>query len=202
MLDSTVRVIIDVPLNYIGKRMAALGFSANYITFLGFFLGIIAIHQIIIGNFQQALIFLIINRFCDGIDGAIARHTNLTDFGGFLDIICDFVIYSGIVLAFAINDHSKALAAAFLIFCFIGPITSFLAYAIIAAKRKVNTDASGKKSFYHLGGICEGTETALILILMCIVPNIYIEICLIYGLLCIITTVGRCYAAYVDFHCN
>src|SRR5204863_1842029 len=81
----------------------------------------------------------------------------------------------------------------------IGPITSFLAYATIAAKKQIHCDRRGKKSFYYLGGICEGTETAVILILMCMIPEIFPELCFFYGILCWMTTIGRIYQAWNDF---
>ena len=139
------------------------------------------------------------NRLFDGIDGAVARNSSLSDFGGFFDIVCDFIIYSGIVFAFAIYDSNKAFYAAFLIFSFIGPISSFLAYATIASKRKIESTSRGKKSFYYLGGICEGTETAVVLLLLCALPDYFNIICVIYGILCWITTLGRVYNAWVDF---
>ena len=121
----------------------------------------------------------------------------LTDFGGFLDIVCDFIIYAGIVFAFGIA-YDNPLYAAFLIFSFIGPMVSFLAYAIIAAKRQINTTRCGKKSFYYLGGLCEGTETALVLIIFCFFPQYFGPICIVYGILCWLTTIGRTYRAWID----
>jgi len=51
-----------------------------------------------------AVPYAIGNRLADGLDGAIARHTQLSDFGDFLDIVADFTIYSGIVFAFSISQ--------------------------------------------------------------------------------------------------
>jgi phosphatidylglycerophosphate synthase len=199
MLDSTVRKIIDKPLDTVGRYLAKIGIKANYITMLGFVFGLIAILYISIGNLPYGLLFLCLNRIADGVDGAVARAVKLTNFGGFVDIVADFIIYAGVVFAFAIYNPDNALYAAFLIFSFVGPITSFLAYAIIAAKDDVNTSKNGQKSFYYLGGICEGTETAFILILMCLAPHFFVQICIIYGILCWVTTIGRVYAAWNDF---
>lgn len=202
MLDSRVRKLIDKPLDAVGKKLGLFGVTANSVTIFGFISGILSIIFIANDSLNYALLFLCLNRLSDGLDGAVARASKLSDFGGFLDIVSDFIIYSGIVFAFAIRDTSVALYAAFLIFSFVGPITSFLAYAIIAAKKDVNTVKRGKKSFYYLGGICEGTETAFILILMCIMPSIFAEICVVYGILCWLTTAGRVYATWHDFAKN
>ena len=63
----------------------------------------------------------------DGLDGAVARHVGVTDLGGYLDIVLDFLIYSGIVFGFAVGRPDQALPAAFLIFSFVGTGTAFLA---------------------------------------------------------------------------
>lgn len=199
MLDPYMRCLIDPPLNSIGKQLAQWGVRANAITALGFLMGLLAMVMIGMRHYEYATIFLILNRFLDGVDGAIARHSHLSDFGGFFDIVCDFIIYSGLVFSFAIANPQNSFSAAFLIFSFIGPITSFLAYATLAAKQQIHCERRGKKSFYYLGGICEGTETAAVLIVMCLVPEIFPELCFVYGILCWLTTVGRIYQAWHDF---
>lgn len=199
MLDPYMRLLIDPPLNVIGKQLVRWGISANMMTVLGFLMGLLAMAMIGMRNYEYAALFLILNRCLDGVDGAIARHTHLSDFGGFLDIVSDFIIYSGIVFSFAIANFQNSFSAAFLIFSFIGPMVSFLAYATLAAKKQIHCHRRGKKSFYYLGGICEGTETAAILIVMCLIPEIFPALCLVYGLLCWMTTLGRIYQAWNDF---
>jgi phosphatidylglycerophosphate synthase len=199
VLDPYIRPLIDPPLNAIGKRMVVIGVSANMTTVIGFIFGLIAIAMIILQHFSIAAIFIGLNRLADGLDGAVARHTYLSDFGGFLDIVSDFIIYSGIVFAFGVTNPDNLLYAAFLIFSFIGPMTSFLAYAVIASKRKITSSQRGKKSFYYLGGICEGTETGTALILFCLIPQYFSNICVVFGVLCWMTTIGRIYNAWIDF---
>lgn len=199
MLDSHIRPIIDPPLNVVGKRLFALGVSANLVTLIGLSFGLFAIIMIVLQKYNVAAFFILCNRLADGLDGAVARQSALKDFGGFLDITCDFIIYSGVVFAFGIASPEKLLGAIFLIFSFIGPMTSFLAYAIIASKRKITSEKRGKKSFYYLGGICEGTETAITLMLLCLIPEYFNTICFVFGILCWMTTLGRTYKAWLDF---
>ena len=199
MLDPYLRPIINRPLNTLGKKLIKLGVTANGMTFTGFICGLLALLSIIFHHYPLAAFFIIGNRLADGLDGALARQSNLTDFGGFLDIVCDFIIYSGVVFAFGLTHPENLLYASFLIFSFVGPMTSFLAYAIIAGKRQITSHERGKKSFYYVGGICEGTETAAILILFCIIPHHFNTICVVFGLLCWMTTLGRIYNAWIDF---
>ncbi len=199
MLDAYIRPIIDPPLNRIGKELGNYGITANQVTAVGFVTGVLTMLMIMTEQYHFAFFLIVLNRFCDGIDGAVARHCGLSDFGGFLDIVADFVIYAGIVFAFGIAKPESMTYAAFLMFSFIGPITSFLAYAIIASKRKVHTEKRGKKSFYHLGGICEGSETTAFLILFCLLPDAFNALALIFGILCWMTTIGRIWVAWIDF---
>jgi phosphatidylglycerophosphate synthase len=199
MFDAPIRPYINLPLNWMGRKISHLGISANAVTLMGFSFGLGAIGCILQGNYLLGALFLVFNRLFDGLDGAVARSQGLSDFGGFLDIVCDFIIYSGIVFAFGIHDSNKLIYAAFLIFSFVGPITSFLAYSILAAKNNIQTTKRGEKSFYYLGGICEGTETTLTLFLLCLIPDYFSIICIVYGCLCWITTIGRTYNAFTDF---
>jgi phosphatidylglycerophosphate synthase len=199
MLDPYLRPFIDPPLNYLGKKISQAGLSANFITLTGFLFGGLAMAAIAHEKYFLGLGLFLLNRFCDGIDGAIARHSKLTDLGGYLDIVCDFIIYAGMVFAFAFVNAINGFWAAFLIFSFIGPMVSFLAYAIIAAKHQHTTEARGKKSFFHAGGICEGSETFIFLGLMCIFPQAFRLLALIFGTLCWATTIQRLYYAARDF---
>lgn len=199
MLDPYVRPLIDPPLDRISHSIAVRGISADSVTLTGFAFGICAMVAIGFEHYFLGLGFILLNRLFDGLDGGVARHNGITDFGGFLDILCDFIIYSGIVFAFTLANPEEAFWGAFLIFSFIGPITSFLAYAIIAAKKTKTSEKRGKKSFYYLGGICEGTETFMVLVLICIIPDDFPLIALGFGVLCWITTFGRGLAAWHDF---
>ena len=200
MIDHKVRPLIDPPLNRVGFWLAKKGITANFMTALGFFLGICAIILIIKENFTGALIFLGLSRLADGLDGAIARHSKLSDFGGFFDIVCDFIFYSGFAYAFGFSDPVKLPYSSFLVFSFVGPMVSFLAYAIVAGKREIKTEIRGKKSFYYLGGICEGTETAFFFALFCLFPKSFTFLSMVFAGLCWLTTFGRVYVAWIDFN--
>ena len=67
MLDPYIRPLIDPPLNYIGKKLASFGISANMLTFTGLLCGIIAIIMISVGKYNLAVIFICLNRLFDGL---------------------------------------------------------------------------------------------------------------------------------------
>jgi phosphatidylglycerophosphate synthase len=200
MFDAHLRPLIDRLLNPIGLGLVALGMNANQVTMIGVAFGLIAAGCVAAGLFYPALWFVIANRVIDGLDGAVARASRSSDFGGYLDIVSDFIFYSAIPLAFAVARPETALAAAFLIFSFIGTATSFLGFAILAEKHQVTTQIRGKKAFYYLGGLTEGTETVLLFLAMLVWPEYFSLMAIIFGILCWVTTGTRIYAAYRQFN--
>lgn len=171
MFDARLRPLIDPPLNRMGRAAAAAGIGANTITLTGFALGIAAAAAIALDQAFAGFLLIALNRFADGLDGAVARATRKTDLGGYLDISLDFVFYGAIPLAFAIqNPDANALAAAALLAAFYANGTAFLAFAIMAEKNRLTTEAQGVKSLYYLGGLAEGAETVALFLLMALLP--------------------------------
>lgn len=201
MLDSKLRPIIDPPLNAIGKKIAGAGVSADMVTFIGFGFGLCAFAALAFQFYLAALLFIGLSRLMDGLDGPVARHSSQgpSDLGAFYDIVSDFVFYSGTVFFFAAGRPEHALAAAFLIFSFMGSASSFLTYAVIATKKNLNHNKQGKKSFYYLAGLCEGTETIFAFTLFCLFPDYFVPLAIIFGILCWVTTAGRILQARKDF---
>ena len=94
MIDPILNKLLRPVLVLLAKPFVRFGISANQITIVGFLLGMLAVPAIIAEHFTVALVLIIINRICDGLDGAVARQTHTTDAGGFLDISLDFIFYS------------------------------------------------------------------------------------------------------------
>ncbi|HKG74261.1 MAG TPA: CDP-alcohol phosphatidyltransferase family protein, partial [Aestuariivirgaceae bacterium] len=91
----------------------ASGVTANQLTLAGFLIGISAVPLLAGNHYGLALLAILLNRFLDGLDGAVARATSATDRGAFLDIALDFLFYGAIPLGFALADPDRnALAAA------------------------------------------------------------------------------------------
>ena len=199
MLDVHMRRIIDPPLDRIGRRLAAAGISANAVTVAGFTVGLLAIPCLAAQWYGPALAAILLNRLADGLDGAVARHTTLTDFGGYLDIVCDFIVYAGVAFGLALARPENAVPAAFLILSFVGTGTSFLAFAILAAKRGLTSEARGRKSLYYLGGLTEGTETIAVFAAFCLFPSLFPTLAYIFGALCWLTTAARVASARRSF---
>lgn len=199
MLDSALRPIIDPPLNAAARGFVRLRVSANTITWLGFVIGIAVIPALAAQYYGLALLLILVRSLADGLDGAVARATHTTDYGGYLDIVLDFIFYAGVVFGMALAQPDQAVYAAFLIWTFMGTASSFLAYAILAEKHGQTTDIRGSKSLYYLGGLAEGTETITALVLSCLFPAWFPTIAVVFGTMCLLTTAGRILAARKAF---
>lgn len=200
MLDGIMRRQLDPMLNAWGRRLAARGFSANHITLAGLALGLTAAGMIALAlPLGLALIPLLLGRVADGLDGAVARAGQKTDFGGYLDIVCDFIFYGAIPLAFAIRDPANAVAAAFLLTSFYVNGASFLAFAIFAEKHGLKTTTRGEKSLFFTAGLLEGTETIVFFVAICLWPAAFMILSLCFGVLCLITALARIILAKTSF---
>ena len=196
MLDRFARRLIDPPLNAAGRAIAQRGYSADHVTLIGLCLGLFSALLIALGWSLLALIPLLASRIADGLDGAVARATRKTDFGGYFDIAADFLFSGAIPVAFVFADPlMNGAAGAFLLASFYFNGTSFLGYAILAEKHGHKTDAQGQKSLYYSNGILEGTETIVFFVILCLWPAYFAPVAWAFGALCFVTATLRIYAA-------
>lgn len=196
MLDRYARPLIEPPLNAVGKTLASAGFAANTVTLIGLCLGLVSAFFIVINLPLVGLLFIFLSRIADGLDGAVARATKKSDFGGYLDITCDFLFYGAVPAAFVFADPTtNGTAGAFLLAAFYFNGASFLGYAILAEKYGYQTDAQGQKSLYYSNGLLEGTETIVFFVMLCLLPQLFVPLAFVFGALCFATATLRVYAA-------
>lgn len=200
MLDRFARPLINPPLERMGRALAAAGLTANAVTVLGLVLGLGAALCIALGAYGAALVLILASRLADGLDGAVARATQLSDFGGFFDIVADFVFYAAIPVAFVwAAPAANGLAGAVLLASFYVNAATFLGVAVLAAKRGVTTEARGRKSWYHSGGLLEGTETIAFFVALCLWPAGFVPLAWGFAILCVLTAALRLLAAHQQF---
>lgn len=192
---------IDPGLEAVGRRLAARGVTADAVTLAGLALGLAAAAVIAFGGpGWAALLPLMASRVADGLDGAVARARGKTDFGGYLDIVCDFVFYAAIPMAFVLRDPgANAVAGAFLLASFYVNGTTFLGFAVLAEKRGMQTRARGEKSLYFTAGLLEGTETIGFFVLLCLWPEGFAPLAWAFGVLCFVTAAARVWLAVRTF---
>ena len=180
MFDGRLRAIIDPPLDAAGRALARRGLSADHVTLGGLALGLGCALAVSLGHDLAALVLLAASRLFDGLDGAVARATKPSDRGGFLDIACDFLFYGAVPLAFALREPAaNALPAAVLLFAFYVNGATFLAFAVMAAKR--------------------GLETIACFAAMMMWPSSFPVLALAFATLTLVTALGRVILAWTTF---
>jgi phosphatidylglycerophosphate synthase len=192
MLDGAARKLIGPVLDRMGVSLARGGISANQVTLAAFLLGLAAAVAIAFGNFLLGLVLMAFSRLGDGLDGAVAKATVRTDFGGYLDIVLDFAFYGAIPLGFVLHDPgANGLAGAALVFSFYVNGASFLAYAILAERRKMTSVARGAKSIFFTTGLAEATETYIAFAAFCLFPAQFAPIAWVFAAICLYTALSR-----------
>lgn len=200
MMDGSARKIIQPGLDQVGIWLAARGVKADHVTIFACLVGLAAAGLIVVGYMIIALMLIIVSRICDGLDGSVARASQKTDFGGYLDITLDFVFYGAVPLAFVVYDPSaNAIAGAALIFSFYVNGASFLAYAVMAEKRGLQTSARGVKSIYFTTGLAEASETYIVFGIFCLWPAWFAPVAWVFAVICLYTALSRIMQARAEF---
>lgn len=174
------------------RLLTRAGIGADAITLAGFALGLLAAGLIATELYPAGLAALLGNRVLDGLDGAVARLDGATSRGAFLDIALDFFVYAAVPFGFALADPpANALAAAALLCAFMGTASSFLAFAVVAAREGLTSTAYPQKGIYYLGGLAEGAETIGCLAAMCLWPARFPVLAWGFAAVCLATTLTR-----------
>jgi phosphatidylglycerophosphate synthase len=193
MFDIWLRRQIDPVLDRIGGSVATVGVSANLVTLTGAALGVGAAVSIAHGQWLLALALIAANRVLDGVDGAVARHTKPTAWGGYLDSLADYTFYIAVPLGFAWASPDNVWPALFLVSSFTLTAVSFLALAAILAGRDLG---HAQKSFTYTTGFMEGGETIAAFILMCLLPQLFPALAAVFAVLCLLTVGQRLWLAH------
>lgn len=198
MLDTYMRALIAPAMDRIANSVVSRGHTANQVTLLGALAGLLTFAALPFGFYGVAVLGLVLNRIFDGLDGAVARlreengvERGVTDIGGYFDIVSDFIFYAGFIFFYALGQPQSGLIAAFLLFSYMGTSSTFLAFAVLAAKRGVSDQTEPSRSIFYLGGLTEGTETLIFMLLICVWPFTFSVFAIVFAVMCWLTTYGR-----------
>jgi phosphatidylglycerophosphate synthase len=199
VLDERFRHIKVKALAPLARRYAEM--QPLQITMAAFFVGLLCAGMAAVGNHWLALLLWLINRLLDGLDGEVARFTGQqSDWGGYLDILCDFVIYALVpfALAWSLKTPGALFAVAFLLVTFYINAASWLYLSALLEKRQ-RTEVS-LTSITFPTGLIEGTETVIFYSLFLILPTFAPYLMSLMALLVIITIFQRLSWAESQLH--
>ncbi len=138
-------------------------FTPNQITLFAFLLGLLSCLLILLNHLYLALLFWFLNRIVDGLDGTISRISNRqTDWGGYLDIMLDFIIYALLPISLTILSNKGLLlylSLSFMLAVFYINSASWMYLSAIIEKQNVNKSVHKLTAVTMPTGLIEGTET-------------------------------------------
>jgi phosphatidylglycerophosphate synthase len=170
----------------------------NTISWLALVVGLVAAWAVWQHWYGWALLLWVVNRVLDGLDGVVARvHHKQSDFGGYLDLLLDFVIYLAIPLAFVAAApevfHFWALAA--LLSSFVLNLLSWSVLSAILEKR--HAESSGRTTTIVMpSGLIEGAETIVFYSLFFLLPAYIGLLFMLMAALVFMTAIQRVWWAY------
>jgi phosphatidylglycerophosphate synthase len=149
--------------------------SPNRVSWAGFAAGMGAAALAGLGLYPAAFGFWALNRLLDGLDGEIARaQGRQSDFGGYLDIVLDFTVYTAIPIALVFSQPSPALwlLLSLLLGSFFINAASLMYLAAILEKRDQGAEYNQEKTSVTMPpGLVEGAETVIFYSLFLLYPG-------------------------------
>lgn len=169
--------------------------APNTVTVSGLVLGLGAALSLFLGWPQLPIILWLLNRTLDGLDGEIARLTGRqSDWGGYLDILVDFVVYAAIPVSIAARSPEPfiTLSTLFLLAIFYINTASWMFLAALLEKRGRGSISTGERTSVTMpSGLIEGAETIFFYALFCLFPAQAPYLFIVMSLLLIVTVVQR-----------
>lgn len=198
MLDPAVRRTIAAPLDRAAAAIDRPWLTPDSLTVAGLVVGIGAAVAAGYRYWWIALGLWLASRLVDGIDGPLARRRSRAaqgnQAGGFLDIMCDFVVYGSFVVGVAVGSGDPLTPFLLVLLAYYLNGSAFLAFSSIAERTGKQIDDG--RSFSFLGGLAGGTETIVVHSLWCIVPMYASEIAWVWATIVFISAAQRIVGGY------
>lgn len=192
MLDNALRHFKDRLLDPLARSLPRA--APITITLIALVVGLVGIMLLTQQYYGWGLVCWLLNRLLDGLDGAVARvHQRQSDWGGYVDILSDYVVYAGFPVALVMGTPSSGgfLSLAFLLACFYLNTASWMYLAAILEKRKHGAKTRGELTTITMpAGLIGGTETIVFYSLFLLWPLYLVPLYLLMAGL-VLVTVGQ-----------
>lgn len=191
MFDTPLRRFKDRVGEPLARHMSRV--SPTLISILALAVGLLATFAAFKGQYIWALTFWILNRVLDGLDGLIARlHQRQSDFGGYVDILTDFIVYAALPIGLVAGSPSneRYLALAFMLAAFYVNTASWMYLAAILEKRAAHHPDT-QTTVVMPAGIIGGFETIIAYGIFMLLPSHITALFSVFSALVFITTIQR-----------
>lgn len=170
----------------------------NVVSFVALGVGLLSAAAVVYEAFLPGLVLWLLNRILDGLDGVVARaHGKQSDFGGYLDLLLDFVVYLAIPVAFLLVNPSMAnmWAGVALLSAYVLNLLSWSTLSAILEKRQLQSQAR-LTTVEMPTGLIEGAETIAFYALFYLFPGSTAYLFSVMAILVLFTAGQRVWWAY------
>lgn len=167
--------------------------SPIHISILALVVGLLATCAALKQQYTWAFALWILNRTLDGLDGLIARlHDGQSDFGGYVDILTDYIVYASLPIALTVGSPSseRYLALALMLASFYVNTASWMYLAAILEKRSAHNPDT-QTTIVMPAGIIGGFETIIAYGIFLLFPTHITTLFSIFAILVFITIIQR-----------
>ncbi len=182
MFDHLLRGLKDAWLAPLARLLR--GVSPNLLSVIALLFGLGAALAAARGAYSLGLALWLANRVLDGLDGTVARlAARQSDFGGYLDILLDFVVYAAVPVGLAAGNGTRdvLLAAAVLEAAFFVNACSWMYLSAVLEKRASGAASTGELTTVTMPpALVAGFETVVFFALFFLFPG---RLELLFGLM-------------------
>lgn len=191
MFDTPLRKIKDQVGTPLARSLSRV--SPTTVSLIGLVIALFAAWSAYRQIYFAAFALWILNRVLDGLDGLLARlHNKQSDFGGYVDILTDFVAYAALPIGLVVGSPSseRYLALAFLLASFYINTASWMYLAALLEKRALHGNDT-QTSIVMPAGLIGGFETIIAFGVFTLFPTYLTTLYIIFTILVFITIAQR-----------
>ena len=190
MLDEELRKGAKPLYELPARVLAGRGVTGDALTGVGLGFGVLCLGAISLGLDAAALVLWLLNRLLDGLDGEVARLRGETsEFGAFFDILADFFVYGGFLVALAVQHPESRLALVALFFAYYLNGAAFL--ALSAVLEKLKRERLTERGLHFRRSLTEGFETIVAGVLFLVFPGHVSSIAWIFAAMVFVSVAQR-----------
>jgi phosphatidylglycerophosphate synthase len=192
MLDEELREGAKPLYKLPARILAERGITGNALTGTGLGIGALCLAAVAFGLNTVALVLWLLNRLLDGLDGEVARlRSENSELGAFVDIVADFFVYGGFLVALAVQHPNARLALVALFFAYYLNGTIFLALSGILERLK--RERLTERGLHFRRSLTEGFETIVAGTLFLLLPGFVSTIAWIFAAMVFFSAAQRLY---------
>ena len=191
MFDTFMRRLKDRLIEPLAAPLGSV--SPNLLTLLGLMTGLTAALLAAFGSVILSLLVWLLSRILDGLDGLVARRFNKqSDFGGYLDIVCDFAVYAAVPIGLTISQQTTVnfIALAVMLASFYVNAASWMYLSALLEKRAA-PDPSTQTSIIMPSGLIGGTESITAFCIFLLFPAQIAPLFGVFSALVFVTIIQR-----------